>query len=74
MTRRKTKSLTAKEDFINEMIQEAIEHTQGFEVGFISNGEYTFSELLSFIKQNDKFSELDKFVEIERNLNIPFAE
>ena len=74
MSRRKVKTLTAKEDFINEMIKEAKEHTQGFDSGMISNTEYTFNELLSFIKRDCGIIELNKFIEIERNLKIPFAE
>jgi methionine synthase II (cobalamin-independent) len=67
--RRNSKPLTAKEDFINDMIQDAIEHTPNFDVGRISNGDYTFNDFIRYFKNYDNFERFKEFTE-KNNLVI----
>ena len=66
MARRKTVDLTIKEIFINNMIQDSIEHTKGFDVGLISNGEFTFSDLSDFILLQGLTDEFMEFIKLDK--------
>lgn len=61
----------SKEDFINNMIADAIEHTPNFRVGIISNGINTFDDLTNAISEAVEFLELNgklnEFIEFSKN-------
>ena len=67
MTRRKTNDLTMKETFINNMIQDSIEHDKDFDVGLISNGKFTFSDLTDFILLQGLTDEFIEFLKLDKN-------
>jgi|LGOV01.1.fsa_nt_gb coenzyme F420-reducing hydrogenase delta subunit len=62
MTKRKTNDLTRREDFINEMIKDAIEHTKGFDVALISDGKYMFLDYTTFLEEKGLVQEFIDFV------------
>ena len=67
--RRYSKPLTAKEDFINDMIKDAIKHTPNFDIGRISNGDYTFGEYQNFLTSQGL---LGRFIKFTIKKEIPF--
>lgn len=70
MTRRKTKSLTRQEDFINEQIIIAVEHTPNFDSNLISNGKYTFGELIVFLKLANRYEDFKEWIESMQNVEV----
>ena len=59
-----------KESFINEMIKDAKEHTEGFRVEMISNGKYTFGELIVYLKLAKKYEEFKVWLSIQKNVDM----
>jgi|LGVF01.2.fsa_nt_gb hypothetical protein len=66
MTRRKTNDLTMKETFINNMIQDSIEHDKGFDPNLISNGEITFNDFIGYINYKNLKMEFYQFIELKK--------
>lgn len=71
MAKRKTNDLTMKETFINNMIQDSIEHTTGFYVGLISNGKYRFADYEIFLKATNQYDEFEKWCKEMKIINLP---
>ena len=67
MAKRKTKNLTRKEDFINEMIKDSVEHDKDFVVGDISNGAFSFNDVSHFLLMKDLSKEFSEYLEINQN-------
>jgi methionine synthase II (cobalamin-independent) len=74
MAKRKKKSLTLKEDFINEMIKDAIENTQEFDVGLISNGSYDFHDFISYLKVTEQYHLFIEWKESMANVDFSIPE